>query len=371
MDCAFVGDVFLGDDASPFFVGEALRGRLMAHEIRVCNLEAPVAAAGDLPSRKAGTLLGHGAQAVNDVKTVFNGIALANNHILDYGEAALRRTLRVLDGVPTVGAGAAREEAYRPLVLDAGGFKLGLVAVCEGQSGALMPGMAGRGGYAWMGAPEVMEHIATLRGEVDVLVVLAHAGVENVHLPLPELRSLYRSFLAAGADAVVGHHPHVAQGCEWVGERPIYYSLGNFCFRACDNDDQRFGYAVSLTVEPGGGKRWERIPTRQSDGVTDLATDPSAAEELTRRDAMLASDGYERDWNALAVQLWAERYKRYYTKGLAPSRFRELLRSLKAWALGRAPQPADVEALLLHDLRIESHRWCVQRALEVLTGERA
>jgi hypothetical protein len=88
----------------------------------------------------------------------------------------------------------------------------------------------GTPGVAFLDVEETCRAIASSRRECDVLVLLVHWGIEEYHYPSPSQRSDARLFADAGADAILGHHPHVIQGAEFVGHCPVLYSVGNFLF---------------------------------------------------------------------------------------------------------------------------------------------
>ena len=81
---------------------------------------------------------------------------------------------------------------------------------------------------------------------------MAHAGVENINIPIPEWRDIYKSFVDFGADVIIGTHPHVPQGWETYNDKPIFYSLGNFCFQKKNVNVQSYWYdslCVILTLD--------------------------------------------------------------------------------------------------------------------------
>jgi Bacterial capsule synthesis protein PGA_cap len=92
--------------------------------------------------------------------------------------------------------------------------------------------------------------VRVLRAErkADVIVVSYHGGVEYVDLPLPRARRILHAAIDAGADLVLGHHPHVLQGVEWRRGRPILYSLGNLLMQTSQTERKPTGYVARVTV---------------------------------------------------------------------------------------------------------------------------
>jgi poly-gamma-glutamate capsule biosynthesis protein CapA/YwtB (metallophosphatase superfamily) len=172
----------------------------------------------------------------------FDLLQLANNHVGDYGDRALVQTLDRFDdaGFETVGAGADRRQARRPVVIATGGVRFGFIA-CDsiGETPAATrddPGtnrmnMPPRtGGYDPGDERRIAGDIAALGERADVVVVLTHWGTQYTHQPEPSQRRAARAFVDAGADLIIGGHPHWVQGWEAYRESVIIHSLGNFVF---------------------------------------------------------------------------------------------------------------------------------------------
>lgn len=166
-------------------------------------------------------------------------VSLANNHIMDYGTVAFLDTMERLTaaGVMYVGAGTNLTKARQGRLLNLGGVKVGFLAYTE-----LGPGFTyTRAPQHWAATPELpgvtparpdylSEDIARLKTQADLVVVSIHWGQEYAHYPTAKQQYLGKSALAAGADLVLGHHPHVIQGLAVTEEGIIAYSLGNFIF---------------------------------------------------------------------------------------------------------------------------------------------
>ena len=160
-------------------------------------------------------------------------VTLANNHALDFGTDALLDTVSTLDqaGILHVGAGADSEAARQPAIVDVNGVRVGFIGasrvipVASWTAGASSPGMLTAYDPALL-----VQTIQETRPLCDYLVVLIHWGVERAEMPVDHQTSLGRQCIDAGADLVVGSHPHVLQGIEYYRGKPIVYSLGNFIF---------------------------------------------------------------------------------------------------------------------------------------------
>ncbi len=159
-----------------------------------------------------------------------------NNHIMDAGPEGLKATLENArsHNAVTIGAGANIDEASKPLKFDAAGG-IGIVSVgyeraCR-KAGPDTPGCLN-----FSDIDIVTDRIKEVKKTCRYCVVIAHDGEEFTALPSPYTRERFHKYLESGADIVVAHHPHVPMNYETVGEKIIFYSLGNFIF---DTDYQR------------------------------------------------------------------------------------------------------------------------------------
>jgi len=168
----------------------------------------------------------------------FGVLSLANNHAYDWDQEALLDTLRRLRaaGIRPVGAGQDDREAREPLLLELNGNRLAFLAYVNVPPEEAMA-RPDRPGVAWLDPDRVIADIRFARQLADVLVVAAHWGVEYAAQPQSSQVKLAHRMIDAGADLIVGSHPHVVQPIERYQGRWIAYSLGNFIF------DQRAGRA--------------------------------------------------------------------------------------------------------------------------------
>ncbi|MYH76304.1 MAG: CapA family protein [Acidimicrobiaceae bacterium] len=158
---------------------------------------------------------------------------LANNHAMDFGGDALADTIDLLEGagVATIGAGRNIDEAYRYRILTTGGgvnvafVGASLIVPSNFAAGSSTPGVASAH------PPDLARVLDTVRAAgaaADAVIAIVHWGVERDPCPDDAQRSLARQLLDAGADAVIGHHPHVLQPVVFTGEKLVAFSLGNF-----------------------------------------------------------------------------------------------------------------------------------------------
>jgi poly-gamma-glutamate capsule biosynthesis protein CapA/YwtB (metallophosphatase superfamily) len=219
-------------------------------------------------------------------------VTLANNHALDYGQEALLDTLDRLAGagIAAVGAGAALDEARRPVVLDAAGLRVAVVGVTDHPAdfaaGPARPGVA----YADLaaGVPEwLLAAVRDAAAHADAVLVTPHWGPNMTRTPVPHVRRAAAALVEAGATLVAGHSAHVPHG---VGGR-VLYDLGDFLDdyavdRRLRND---LGLLFVVTVDEGGPVELEAVPLKLDFCRTRLADGTDAAWMRRRfRDACAA-----------------------------------------------------------------------------------
>jgi len=271
-------------------------------DLRVVNVECALTAA-DAPVWKSGAVFKGAPEHVRGLTAVpFDVACLANNHVLDYGVAGLRETLRVLGrhDVQTVGAGLTEEDAHAPLTCLSGGSKVHIVNFSEGED--LTTARGGPGVFGW-DIPRAIDIIRRCRKQGGVVLAIGHCGLEYVPYPPPYVVAAFRAMSDAGADAVIGHHPHVPQGIEWREGRPIIYSLGNFAFyQHTDLHHRKVGFVVTLHCENNRITEVDLVPYGITDTGLHLLTGRDAA-DLRRTLAAVSApfktpSGPARAWQA-------------------------------------------------------------------------
>ena len=206
--------------AKPFMTGS---------DIRLMQWETPLAET-DTPIVKSGPNLRCPPVAVELMKALgIDTALLANNHIGDHGADAVLETLGHIKiaGIRTVGAGATLEEAVRPLVAEARGMRLAILNFAENEFGIAS---ASKPGVAPLDPPENIRNMRKAAGDADLVLVVIHGGHEHYALPSPRMIETCRSFIEAGAAAVINCHTHCPGGVELWNGAPIFYSTGNFFF---------------------------------------------------------------------------------------------------------------------------------------------
>jgi poly-gamma-glutamate synthesis protein (capsule biosynthesis protein) len=205
-------------------------------------------------------------------------VTLANNHALDFGSIALADTLELLHdaGIETVGAGKDVDEARRPVVLEANGFRLGVVGVTDHPpdfaAGRSRPGVA----FAQLGTgiPDWLAGTISSLG-TDAVLVTPHWGPNMVERPLPGIRAAAARLLDHGATVIAGHSAHVFHGIEG----PVLYDLGDFVddYATHPTLHNDLGLLFLLTLGADGPIHLQALPLRLDYCRTRLADGADAA----------------------------------------------------------------------------------------------
>ncbi|HEY8026276.1 MAG TPA: CapA family protein [Burkholderiaceae bacterium] len=235
-------------------------------DIRVGNLECVVASKGE-PEDKIFTFRAN-PRTLATLKQHFDAVSIANNHSGDFGRPAFAEMLGLLDkeGIGRFGGGHNLAEAHVPLVIERKGLRIALLGYNE-----FMPRSfeadADAPGTAWSEDEQVIADIRKARSDyrADLVIPIMHWGWENEPKANARQRQLARLMIDAGADAVIGGHPHVTQDVEYYRGKLIVYSVGNFLIDALDNDAQTKGWVVKLQLERSGVTSWRTFAAQLDD----------------------------------------------------------------------------------------------------------
>ena len=249
---------------------EAVYGDLLpvlrSADCRIVNLESPLDPGSGFIVKSGAAFTGAPNHAAALAAGGFDAAVMANNHTFDSGDAGFFSTRELLlgNGISIVGAGRDLAEARRPHAIEAWGEKIMLFAISEGEdmrgATATSPGVR-----SWE-VETLAEDIARAKRSGAAVIVSAHCGLEYQPYPSFYVYEAFKLWAEAGADIIVGHHPHVPQGMTCFGNTPAYFSLGNFVFYQPVNYYYRkLGYLLEITVERGRVTAHRPIPYRIGD----------------------------------------------------------------------------------------------------------
>ncbi len=275
---AAVGDILLAGSVSALikqkgadFPFAKMKAVLQKSDLAFGNLECCVSRRGS-PLEKQFTFRADPSLVPVLARTGFDVVSLANNHAWDYGREALEDTVRVVrgSGVKTVGAGADRAEAHRLVIVRKNGLKIGFLAYL-GLLPPLIPESETLPCLSVGSEAAIRREVEAARPQVDFLIVSLHAGQENAVQQTPRQTLFARTAIDAGADLVIGHHPHVLQREERYRGKWIFYSLGNFVFSASGRGS---GSLLTAAFFSDGTIRAEQTPLNLSGGQPRLMRPP-------------------------------------------------------------------------------------------------
>lgn len=289
----FVGDILLasriGDlinSQGPMAPWEAVKDVLASADFTIGNLECPVGTSGQPMPGKSYTFRASPTSLLGLKQSGFDVVSLANNHTLDYGTSCMLETVENVKkyGIIPLGAGATEKEARAYAILEKNGIKIGVLAttsiipVPEWASEKDKPGLAVD--YStWH--PNITASIKELHDKVDIVVVLVHWGEERKTEPEDWVVKLEKALRDAGADIIIGTHPHVLRGIACDSHHLTAYSLGNFVFTTrADEPLCQIGTILKVTLSKDGIKEVQVIPTQIVQGKTILLQGEGRADAI-------------------------------------------------------------------------------------------
>jgi poly-gamma-glutamate synthesis protein (capsule biosynthesis protein) len=160
-------------------------------------------------------------------------------------------------GISYFGGGADLTRAHTPLLIERKGVRIALLGYNEYFPRSFEAGFD-HPGIAWSEDAQVRLDIANARRRygADLVIPVMHWGWEYQPTAGPRQHQLARLLIDAGADAVVGGHPHVTQDTEIYRDKPIIYSLGNFVFDELTRENEDIGWILHMELDRQGVARW-------------------------------------------------------------------------------------------------------------------
>ena len=277
MRIGLMGDVMLGRlvnerlrKEAPEYVWGDMLPLLALADFRLANLECVLADGGTPWPRKAFHFRSDAKNVASLEAAAIDVVGLANNHTLDFGQAAFREMLPLLDahGILHAGAGSNAAEARRPVISSCGGTSIGVIAATDNEPGwaatSEVPGVF----YVPIDlaeslAKDLVQLVRETRPAVSILIVSLHWGGNWGEDVPPDHVALAHALIDAGADVVFGHSAHIFRGVEVYRGQPVIYSAGDFvddyAVDPVERNDQSFFFL--LEVSPGKPVTLRLYPT--------------------------------------------------------------------------------------------------------------
>ncbi|NLJ95578.1 MAG: CapA family protein [Clostridiales bacterium] len=287
---AFAGDVNLDEDSRPVArydsenkgilggISQELVEEMNKADIFMLNNEFAYSTRGSEILEKSYTFRAH-PKRVNILKEMgVDIVSLANNHALDFGREALEDTFATLEeaGIDYVGAGANMDRAKAPIYYTIGDKKIAYIAASHVIYAMDWYATDERSGMVGTYDPTlIVTSIEEASKNSDFVIIYVHWGKERVHEPVEYQKNLARIYIDAGADAVIGCHPHVMQGLEFYKGKIIAYSLGNYWFNA----STRVSGLLKIYLNPDGTTDVQLLPVMNKNMYTYLITKEDERDE--------------------------------------------------------------------------------------------
>ena len=284
---AFAGDVSFAEEYTNMEIlrqrggdirncfDEFLLKEMQDADIFMLNNEFPYTDRGTAAEGKTYTFRAHPGSVKHLYDMGVDIVSVANNHVYDYGEVSLLDTLTTLEAaaMPYVGAGRNIEEAVKPVYFVANDYKIAYVSATQIEQGdypnTKEAGENSAGVFRCWNPEKLYEAVAEAKANSDFVVVYIHWGIELADTLHWAQTDQAMGLAEAGADLIIGDHPHCLQEIAYMDDVPVVYSMGNFWFNSKTQDTGIF----KATIDENGIKSLQFVPAIQSNCSTNIASD--------------------------------------------------------------------------------------------------
>lgn len=335
-------------------------------DIAIVNLECPVVDRENYKTiSKAGPNLKGNNEMIKALKFAgFNVVTLANNHILDYGNKGIKKTLESLNDnkILYVGAGANLAQAQEPLIINCNEIRFCIMNICESEFSIASNKDSGANPIDLI---KLYSQITKIKQDVDYKILIVHGGHEHYQLPSPRMKKLYRHFIDIGFDIVVNHHQHCYSGFEKYKDKYIFYGLGNYSFDRVSerNSIWNEGFMLEL-IFSNKCIDYKMHPYIQADNqpgiiLMDVVKEKNFVENINRLNSIISND----DLLEEEFVKWIKKNKSKYESYLSPYGNR-YLRFLSRLGLLPKMLTRNRKNVLLDMIQCESHNDIIIRLLK-------
>jgi len=264
LNILFAGDLIPPESDNNIYSKELINV-LRDKDFSIVNLETPLTGS-ESSILKTGERFKSTPYAINHIKAgAFDAVALANNHIRDFGNKGVHDTLRTCEDndIKTVGAGPDIKTARKPLHISQKGQKISILNFCENEFNIAGPIHAGANPYSTISA---FYDIQNEKINNDFVFAIYHGGIEYQHYPTYEMIKEFKFLVDVGADCVIAHHTHRYSGIIVYKGKPIIFGLGNFLAptRTKINEGWLNGVLAKIIID-GTSINYDLIPVRMSE----------------------------------------------------------------------------------------------------------
>jgi len=249
------------------------------------NLETPITQGSEIPDFQMIFRSNPGTeQALKQAG--FSIVSLANNHTPNFGRQGLEDTFNYLTavGIQYVGAGNNTQEANQPAYIEKNGIKFAWLAYND--TDVVPPSYEATNshpGTAFMQTERMAEAVKEAKQKANFVIVSMHAGIEYINEPNTAQENFAHSAIDAGADLIIGHHPHVVQTMEKYKDKYIFYSLGNFVFDQPQSQETKEGLAVKIYFTKNGVSKISFLPVFMENLAQPRPANQTEVEKILQR----------------------------------------------------------------------------------------
>lgn len=327
----------------------------------VVNLECP-STKSNSSITKCGPVLKAEPEDIRYLKEFgFDVFSLANNHILDYGEDAVKETINDLknNGIECFGAATNEIDSKRPYITEVNGKKVGFLSFAEAEFNLARGNIPGANHFDPYTS---FDDISTLKKQCDYVIVLYHGGIEHYINPSPLLQKKCRKMANSGADLVLCQHSHCIGTYEVIDGATIIYGQGNAAFGYRDgNTAWNEGFIVCVSLDDNSVSL--KLMNAVEDGIV-LASDADSQKriEQMKKDSEKINDPVfiKEEWNKFCTQLEALDLALLFGKNRVFNKINRILNN-KLIKLLYNPRK---QMITMNMIRCEAHHEVIQTILE-------
>jgi poly-gamma-glutamate synthesis protein (capsule biosynthesis protein) len=242
---------------------EKIAETLATADLAVINLESPFSFRGQYDVPTGSFIFNADPKSVSGLSLAgVDLVSLANNHFGNMGTAGMQDTFEILsdNDIAFVGAGDNKAQARVGKIIERNGIKFGFLGYAYPNDSTVAT--EAKPGILTMDVFSMAEDVAEISTKADIVIILMHAGTEYVSKPNWQQVEFAHAAIEAGADLIIGHHPHWVQSIEIYQDKPIFYSLGNLVFDQMWSAETQQGALVKINFNKTNALSAELIPVR-------------------------------------------------------------------------------------------------------------
>lgn len=288
---------------------------LVSGDLTLFNLETPICSnTSKNKIIKSGAWLNGSFAGLQNIRRSFpNAVytSLANNHILDYGISGATKTIKACRDLNIYCSGIGSNNDIQPMIINTKGNNICILSISEPQFGASQKDKCGVIGLN----SNILKTICEFHKKNYFIIVSIHGGNEMIPWPYPKWQELYRNMINMGATVVYGHHSHVPQGFEQIGDGLVLYGMGNFIVplsKIKGQKDMDWSLFVNLDVQNNKLLKYEIRPIKNFKETIDVCIDKYYEEYMEMANNILKDENLlNAVWQSYVFKMYDTIYKHW------------------------------------------------------------